>query len=140
MRFEHVLHVRARPETVWRLTTDIERLPSVTPTITAVRRFDSGPLRVGSAAELRQPKLRPAVWTVTELEENRRFVWEAKFMGSRMIATHVITSHGDGCTNTLILEMRGLPRAVLGRIAAKQLRAALATENQSFKTHAEAAR
>ncbi len=82
MRFEHVIHIHARPEKVWRLTTDIERLPSATLTITAVRRLYAGPLRVGSAAELRQPKQKPAIWTVTEMEENRRFVWETKVMGS----------------------------------------------------------
>lgn len=139
MRFEHVLHINARPETVWRLTTDIERLPAITPTITAVKRFDAGPLRVGSAAELRQPSMRPAIWTVTELEENRRFAWETKVMGTRMFATHVITSHGGGCTNTLILELTGAAGALLGRIASKRLRSALATENAGFKQHAEAA-
>ena len=56
-----------------------------------------------------------------------------------MIGSHIITSHGDGCTNTLILELRGVVGALIGRAAGRQFRSALATENESFKKHAEAA-
>jgi hypothetical protein len=56
---------------VFAVLHDVERWPEWT--MTAVKKMDDGPLVVGSKVRVRQPKLLPAVWLVTELDENRAF-------------------------------------------------------------------
>jgi ribosome-associated toxin RatA of RatAB toxin-antitoxin module len=132
------LEIAARPEHVWALTVDVERWPSLTPTISSVERLDAGPLRVGSSARVTQPKQRPAVWTVTELEPVSRFVWSTKVGPVTMTGGHRITPTPDGCTNTLTLELSGFGSRVLARLIGPTIRKAIETENAGFKAAAEA--
>ena len=43
MDISHTLTIPAPVDTVWALTTDIERWPKVMPTVTKVDRLDDGP-------------------------------------------------------------------------------------------------
>ncbi len=52
---EHEIEIEASVERVWELTADIEGWPDHTPTMASVVRLDSGPITVGSKAELKQP-------------------------------------------------------------------------------------
>lgn len=139
MRLDHALLIHAPLDTVWALTTDVERWPEITPTtITEVRRLDDGPLRVGSTARLRQPMQRPRVWTVVELVENERFVWQARLGPVRLRGEHHLEAVGDACRNTLALEVDGPGGAMLGRLMRRQFAKVLATENAGFARVAEA--
>lgn len=133
----HDLHVAADVQRVWSLTTDVERWPSLTPTISEVTRLDDGPLRVGSAARLSQPRLRPATWTVTTLAPPHRFVWETGGRRLRMLAEHVVEAEGAGCRNTLRLRLEGPAAVALGGVGRPVVRQALATENDGFRRAAE---
>jgi carbon monoxide dehydrogenase subunit G len=137
VRLAHQLLVQAPAERVWALTEDIESWPRLTPTMRRVERLDDGPLRVGSTATVTQPRLRPARWRVTELEPPRRFVWETETLGTRIVAGHHVEPAGEGCRNTLTLDVTGRGATVLGGLAGRALRSALATENDGFRRAAE---
>ncbi|MDT7677384.1 MAG: hypothetical protein QOD82_5286 [Pseudonocardiales bacterium] len=75
MYFEAATEIDAPAERVWAVLADVEHWPDWTPTMTSVRLLTAGPLGPGSAAEIRQPKLPKAVWTVTGFEAGRRWSW-----------------------------------------------------------------
>ncbi len=138
MHATHTLLIDAPLEIVWRLTLDIERWPSISPTMNAVERLDEGPLRVGTRARVSQPMMRPAVWTVTDLVPGVRFVWETHTMGARLVGGHHVEAVGDRCRNTLTLDVDGWSAPVLALVAGRQMRRALEAENAGFATAARA--
>lgn len=140
MRWEHSIEIATPPQSLWRLTLAVEDLPTITPTtMTWVERLDPGELRPGSRVRLKQPRQASRVWTVTETDEPRRFVWETSVGPARMVASHLIEPAGEGARNTLRLDLTGPGSALLGRLLGGRLATVLATENAGFKRVAEAA-
>jgi uncharacterized membrane protein len=111
-RFETSRHIDAPTQRVWEVLFDVARWPDWTPTIASVRRLDEGPFRVGSRAEVRQPRLPRAVWQVTEVVDGRSFTWEATGPGMRTIARHEVVPDGHGSRVTLSIEQTGPMGAV----------------------------
>ena len=134
----NTVEIAAPIERVWALTEDIEKWPAITPTMTSIVRLDSGPLKVGSTARVKQPRQRARVWTVTRFDPNDTFAWRSRILFMAVVGSHSMASKGDGSTaNTLTLEMSGVMSRLMGRILTSTLRQALATENAGFKQHAE---
>jgi uncharacterized membrane protein len=131
--------IAASVDRVWQLTIDIERWPTLTPTVTSVERLDDGPLHVGSAARVVQPRQRPTVWTVTTFDEGKVFEWKAKMLSVTMTGTHRLEATADGCHNTLMIGLSGFGSSVLGRMVGRQIKTAIDTENDGFKKAAETA-
>lgn len=139
MHIEHATDITAPPETVWRLTTDVERWPQLLEAITSLERLDAGPLAVGSTAKIKQPGQPLRTWTVTELEAPRRFVWETHGLGMRMVASHDVEPTATGCRNTLAIDLSGPVGAVIGAVAGRRIASTIAAENAVFTTEAERA-
>ena len=138
MRFTDEILIAAPTDVVWQLTVDVEAWPELTPTITSVHRLDAGELQVGSQARIVQPRQRPAVWTVTELDAGRRFAWATTVLGITMTGTHVLEPTDDGGTrNTLLLDLAGRGSGLFGRVVGGAMRQAIHTENQGFRRRAE---
>lgn len=129
--------IAAPADTVWRLTTDVTNLPSLTPTMQKVERLDDGPLQVGSRTRIKQPGQSAAVWTVTRIEPGSEFVWETKRLWLRMVGGHRIEDLDGSCRNVLSLELTGPGSGLLGALIGSTVRKAIATENAGFKTAAE---
>jgi hypothetical protein len=140
MRLRDEVSIAADAARVWELTLDVERWNELTTSITSVERLDEGPLRLGSAARIVQPRQRPRVWTVTRLEVNRCFAWRTRTGPFTMTGTHLIAADEHGCRNTLVLELAGPGSAVVGRLLRRSLAAALREENDGFKRAAETCR
>jgi hypothetical protein len=103
-----------------------------------VEPLDGAQLRVGSRYLVRQPKLRPATWVVTELEPPRRFEWQARSPGLLMIADHRIRESGDGSVEvTLRFSFHGLLGALVGRLFGRITRQYLLQEVASLKRRVE---
>lgn len=133
----HTITIAAPPERVWAVLVDVERWPERIPTVDSVERLDDGPLAVGSRTRLRQPRLSPAVWTVTELTDGSSYTWESKSSGVTVVASHVVEPHPDGSRLTLALTVSGL-LAGIGWLMTKSLtRRYVETEAASIKAAAE---
>src|SRR6188508_254993 len=115
MHTELTFPVHAPPERVWAVLSDVERWPSWTASVQQVSL--DGPLAVGAVAKIRQPKLPPTAWTVTEVVAGRSFTWESKAPGSHAVGEHEITPTGDGiCEVRLRLEQTGPLGSLVGLV------------------------
>lgn len=105
--FNIVVDIKARPDRVLEVLCDVERWPEWTASTTSVRRMDEGPLAVGSKARVRQPKLLPAIWQVTEFSETG-FTWVTRSIGLQIEAGHSVQAVGTGSNVALSLRFSGL--------------------------------
>ena len=70
--FRITVDINVPADHVWAVIRDVESWPEWTPTVKKIRWLDKGSLAVGSGALIWQPKLLPAKWRVTELDDSRK--------------------------------------------------------------------
>src|SRR6185312_14152088 len=86
----------ARPEVVWQILADVEHWRDWTPTVTEIKPVGSTGMKPGARYRVMQPKLRPAIYEVTNYVPGQRFTWEQKLPGGALIADHQIVPSGAG--------------------------------------------
>jgi uncharacterized membrane protein len=128
------------PEDVWRLFVDLERWPEMTKSMREVRRLDSGPLRVGSEAVVRQPGFPRTRWRVTELVPGHSFTWESAAGGATTVGTHSVEADGAGAVITLTLSQHGPLAGVMGALTGRRARRYVSMEAEGFRRTAESVR
>ncbi|HEX3397623.1 MAG TPA: SRPBCC family protein [Steroidobacteraceae bacterium] len=131
------VYIDAPPEKVFAVLCDVERWPEWTPTMVSVQRLDRGPLAIGSSAKVRQPKLRAAIWRVTELQEGRNFTWTSQSPGLRMTAGHLVEPKGAGSHVELTFEVSGWIAPLMSRLYGGLIEHYVATESQALKQRSE---
>ena len=129
--------IAAPPGRVWSVMVDAERWPEWTASVTSVARLDQGPLRVGSRARIRQPRVPPAEWRVTELTEGRSFTWVTGTALARATARHEVESIPAGTRATLSIRYSGLLGGVVGRLTRGLNDRYLALEAAGLKARSE---
>jgi Polyketide cyclase / dehydrase and lipid transport len=135
---EVTIDIAATPARVWAVLVDVVRWPQWTRTVTSAERLDSGPLAIGSCTRLFQPKLRPAVWQVTQFDESTGvFVWIARNPGVTITAGHYLTPTPDGCRATLTVTFSGLFAPLARRFAGSLTAEYVHTEAASLKRRCE---
>jgi uncharacterized membrane protein len=107
MTFSTTLDIRATPQRVWAVMSDIEGWPEWTPSVRSIERLDGGPLSVGSRARIRQPKLPAVDWQITSLEKGRGFTWVTRSPGVSAKAHHFVEATPDGSRATLSIQFEG---------------------------------
>ncbi len=135
--FSIAVDIQASSDRVWAVLCDVERWPEWTSSMTTVRRMDDGPLILGSRAQVRQPKLLPAVWKVTELQEKRRFAWVTRSPGVQLKGDHWIEANGARSTVKLSLQFSGLLAPLVARIYRSLSQRYLATEAEGLRKRCE---
>jgi uncharacterized membrane protein len=131
--------IDAPPEKVFAVLCDVERWPEWTSTMASVQRLESGPFAVGSRARVRQPRLLPAVWRVTEFEDKRHFTWTTRSPGLCMSALHSIEPQGAGSRVALSLELTGPIAPLVSLLFGGLMERYITTEAQGLKKRSESA-
>jgi uncharacterized membrane protein len=131
------VNIDAPPEKVFAVLCDVERWPEWTSTMTSVRRLESGPFAIGSTARVCQPRLRPAVWQVTDLGLQRNFTWITRSLGLSMSASHVIEPRGAGCRVVLSLQLSGFIAPLISRLYGSLMERYITTESHGLKQRSE---
>jgi len=127
----------AGPDTVWQVLADVEHWHDWTPTVVEIKPLSNTGLTVGDRYRVVQPKLRPAIYEVTECIPNKEFTWEQKLSGGAMIAGHRLTSH-DGATEVeLSFTSKGLLANIVGRMFSKMISDYVEIEAKSLKSRCD---
>ena len=132
------IDIQAPPDRVWAAVRDVEHWSEWTPTVISIRPLDPGPLAVGNRAIVRQPKLLPARWQVTELEEGSGFTWIMRGPGVLVTARHSVEAAANGSRATLSLDFSGPLGPLCARLARGLNARYLAIESRGLKKRAEA--
>ena len=112
--FDTTIEIAAPVARVWQVMIDIDRWNEWTPSVSSIKRLDTGPLIVGSQLVIRQPKFPPALWKITEIEQGVSFTWVNIGPGIRVVAHHCVKPNGNGSQATLSLDFKGVFGGVLG--------------------------
>ncbi len=129
--------IHAPPEAVWRVLSDIEKWPTWTPTVTQARVLNGALPDRGERVVLRQPKLRPALWTVTRWDPLRRFTWQSAHPGVRVEGDHVLVATAHGTEVHFRLTFRGWLSGLVLRMVGPLSRSYLESEAASLKSFCE---
>ena len=131
--------IAAAPARVWAIMTDVVHWPEWTASIRSVEHLDAEPLRVGSRVRIEQPKLRPAVWTVTDWQPQRSFTWESKNPGIAAVGLHAVEAVAEGSRVTLTVRFDGWLAPLIALLAGGLTRTYIAMEAAGLKARCEAA-
>jgi uncharacterized membrane protein len=137
-RFHVQVEIQAPPERVWAVMSSIESWQEWTASITKIKRLDSGPLGVGSRALVRQPKLPPAIWKVTEWSEGNGFTWVSRGPALSVTGRHRIEPAPSGSKVELSVTYEGLLGPLLARLTGRINDRYLALEANGLKERSEA--
>jgi carbon monoxide dehydrogenase subunit G len=136
--FSISVDVQAPPSAVWAVMSDVERWHEWTASITSVTRLDPGPLAVGARAHVRQPKLRPADFIVTDFESGRQFTWVTHSPGIIATASHSVEPIPGGTRARLSVQYDGLLAAAVAWLFGRLTNEYLALEAAGLKKRSEA--
>ena len=130
--------IDASQEAIWPTLIDVTKWPEWTPTVDRLEVLDSAPLKLGNRYKLFQPKLRPAIWTVTLLEPPAQFNWEASLPGTKMVAEHILKPLGPDRTELILhVTFEGLVGKLISLLYGKLTESYVVTEGQSLKARVE---
>ena len=137
MKYEHSIDIDASAATVWAILADVPGWPSWTASVSTAEWVGESGLAVGHAARLKQPKLRGTTWTITAVDEERSFTWEAKSPGFVVTAGHVISPRMAGVTVTLSTDVSGALAPLIGALTGKIGKRYVAMEADGLKRRSE---
>ncbi|GAB7144202.1 SRPBCC family protein [Mycobacterium riyadhense] len=137
MRYVREEIVKAPAARVWELLVDVAGWPNWTASMREIKRLDDGPFTVGSRSRVTQPKGRPTVWTVTNLEPMREFTWVAKQPGLSLEAVHRIDEAEDGVRTTLEFAASGPLAWLASLLMGSLIRSYVDMESAGLKRAAE---
>ncbi|MDH4364677.1 MAG: SRPBCC family protein [Acidimicrobiia bacterium] len=138
---ESSIEIEASAEVVWRIFSQVERWPKWTASVGRVTPLDGPDLAVGRRYEILQPRFPRLVWTVTELDTGRGWIWRQRSPGSTALAVHEVVPLGGG-RRTLVrqrIDQRGPGGLLVGFLSRRLTRRYLAMEAEGLKRASEAA-
>jgi hypothetical protein len=138
LTYESKIAITAPRDRIWTVVADVVRWAEWTPTVTRVEPVDSATPSLGARFRVLQPRLRPAVWTITDFRPGQGFVWETRFPAARVAAEHwIYPASGEGYDVSLRVSFSGLFGVALGTFTRRLTRSYLAQEAESLKRRVE---
>jgi uncharacterized protein YndB with AHSA1/START domain len=137
MEYETTVEIQAHPELVWRVLMDIVAWPKWTDSVTWLARVEEKPLAAGSEVQIKQPKLKAAVWTVSALVPARSFSWTNSGAGVTTEVDHELVPTTSGTTVTLRVRQSGALAGISGLIGGSATRRSIDMQAAGLLAHCE---
>src|SRR3954468_23814400 len=99
--FSSAIEIAAPADRVYEVMAGIDQWHEWTPSITSVKRLGNAPFALGNRAVVRQPKLLPAIWKITDIQPGKSFTWVSTAPGLRVVAVHRVEPAAGGSRATL---------------------------------------
>ena len=136
--YSTTLIINASQADVWKVLSDVAHWHEWTPTVSKVEVLDQPELKLGSRYKIYQPKLQPAVWTVTVLTPPSNFTWESRMPGMLMVADHILKPVNANQTElTLTFAFQRFLGEIIGKLYRNTVESYIATEARSLKKKVE---
>lgn len=129
--------IGATPAQVWQVLSDLERWPEWTASMSRLRWLDGSPRGPGGRVWVKQPRLLPGTWTVTDWRADHGFAWQSSSPGLRITGEHWIAPADAGCRVTLALRFQGLLAAPIMALGGGLIRRYMALEAEGLKARSE---
>jgi ribosome-associated toxin RatA of RatAB toxin-antitoxin module len=137
-QFSKTVSISAMPTKVWQVLADVDTWPQWTKSVTSAERVNQNVMALGAQVRIVQPKLTPAVWTVTDWQPEQSFTWISKNPGVTVTARHQIVPTSEGCQVILTIHFGGLLGGVIGLLMGRLTSEYMAMEANGLKQRAEA--
>ena len=138
MEFTVSIDIHASAEKIWSELIDVERWPEWTPSMLQIDRLDDHQFGKSSQARVKQPKLMPMIWTVTDFDPGRSFTWTAEGRGITSIGEHRLSpSDGQTVTVTLAIHQTGPLAPIVALFTSGITRRYLSMEAHGLKQRCE---
>ena len=111
------IEIAAPPARVWAVMADLKRWPAWTASIASVTMRGAMVPGIGSEVRVRQPKLLPSTWMITDWRPNAGFTWVTQRMGVRAVGVHAIEPTTSGSRVTLSLTFEGVLAPLVAAVA-----------------------
>jgi hypothetical protein len=130
--------INTSQEAAWKVLSNVAHWHEWTPTVTKVEVLNTPEIKLNNRYKVFQPKLQPAVWTVTVLAPPSNFTWESRITGMHMVAEHILKPiNADQTELMLTFSFQGLLGNLIGKMYGKMTAEYIATEAQSLKKRVE---
>ncbi len=130
--------IDATPADVWKVLTDVERMPTWTESVSKAECLNASELAVGTKVRLKQPRLGAMVWKVTELEPGASFTWTTSRGGVTTTAGHQLRANEPGNTTIVLsIDQRGPMASIASLFTSKLIAKYLAMEAEGLKRWCE---
>jgi hypothetical protein len=100
--------INAKPEHIFRVLADIENWSLWTSSIKKIMIVNDTRLNKGTKVKIVQPKLLSAVWEITEIEKDKYFTMEKRYVGLKMIAKHILEPKNNTTSVELVMIYEGV--------------------------------
>ncbi|MEX0767980.1 MAG: SRPBCC family protein [Microthrixaceae bacterium] len=137
MEYQTSVEIAADPELVWRTLMDIVSWPKWTDTVTWLARVEDEPLGQGSDVQIKQPRLKAAVWTVSAFEPRKSFSWTNSGAGVITQVDHEIAPTESGTTVTFRIIQSGLLSGISSLVGGSATRRMIDTQAAGLRAFCE---
>jgi len=112
--------INALPGDIFKVLMDFGQWKQWTASITEMSVLNNDRPGTGARIKVLQPKLPPAIWTITESLPERSLTWEKRSFGLVMLSEHLVVTGNNGTSVTIRMTYQG-PLASLFYVLTRSL-------------------